>query len=152
MVADVLKGAVLQHLRRDPWKICALGLSIWVFALLAVSLNGLIGYSEFLIAYLTGQLFLLAAAAWTVRRQNAGIFRAAAASAKAALLPDAALLIVATIRLSRYCCSGPVMDRHSLDYWIVKNVLITVLVSLAFGMAGASLARAVYFLRPHARK
>jgi hypothetical protein len=142
LLADVLAGGVRQHLRRDaPWKLCALGLALWTSGLLLAALQGLLSRSVFLCGYAAGQLFLLAAGAWTVRRENSGIRRATAASAKAALIPAVACLLVTSVVMLRTWGTETEVLGHGAWYWIWKNAGVTGLASLLSGLAGASFAR-----------
>jgi hypothetical protein len=153
VIADVLASAARQHLRHDPWKICALGLALWTSVLLIISFEGFVDRAAFLWCYFVGQLFLFVAGAWTGLRENSGIWRATTASAKAALVPVAACLIVSSLCMLHYWGGPREIHGHNISYWIWKNVVVTILASLLFGLAGASFARLVNHFRrtAHAR-
>ena len=140
LIADVLASSARQHLRRDPWKICALGLALWTSALLVVGAEGLLTKPEFLCGWIAGQLLLFTAGAWTVLRENCGIRRSTVASLKTAAVPDAACILIAGLNMLRYWGASNPVYGHSAYYWIAKNAVITVLVSVVFGLSGASLA------------
>jgi hypothetical protein len=143
LVANVLASSARQHLRPDPWRICALGLALWTSGLILGVREGLVPASEFVYWYFAGQLFLFAAGGWTVLRENSGIWRATASSFKAALIPDVTCILIASVNMLRsWGLSSPVHG-HSVYYWISKNFVITFLVALLFGLTGASLARIV---------
>jgi hypothetical protein len=147
LIADVLTSAALQHFRDDPWKICALGLSLWTSGLLLVALQGFVDRVVFLWCYFAGQLFLFAAAAWTGLREHSGVWSAMTASAKAALVPVAVCIVVSSLSMLHYWGGSREMHGHNVSYWIWKNVVVTVLASVLFGLAGASFARLVNRLR-----
>jgi hypothetical protein len=151
LIADILASSARQHLRRDPWKSCSLCLALWTAGLLLVAGKGLVTYPEFLGGYIAGQLFLFAAGAWTVLRENSGIRGATAASVKAALVPDAVCILVSSVNILRYWGASTALYGHSVYYWISKNFVITVFVSVVFGLAGASLARLVSRFRRFAQ-
>lgn len=148
VVADVLVSAARQHLRRDaPWKICSLGLALWTTCLAIIALERFVTFGQFLCCYIVGQLFLSAAGAWTALRENSGVWRATAASAKAAMLPDAAFVAVYILSLVYRWDTLTAYRGHGPYYWISKTVLVTVFASLLFGLSGASLARMVIRFR-----
>ena len=72
---------------------------------------------------------------------------ATVASAKAALLPATASIVVSTINMLRYWGAPSEIRRHTVYYWILKNVVVTVVASLVSGFAGASFARLVLLFR-----
>jgi len=143
LIADVLASSARQHFRRHPWKIFALCLAFWTSALLVVGIEGVLTRPELLCGWIAGQLFLFAAGAWTVLHENCGIRRATIASLKAAVVPDAAGILVVSVNLLRYWGLLNPVYGHSGYYWISKNAVITVLVSVVFGLSGAALARLV---------
>jgi hypothetical protein len=153
VIADVLASAALQHLRHDPWKICALGLGLWTSSLLIMAFEGFVDRPVFLWCYFAGQLFLFAAGAWTGLREDSGIWRATTASAKAALVPVAACIVVSSLSMLHYWGGSREIQGHNVSYWVWKNVVVTILAALVFGLAGASFARlANHFRRTaHAR-
>ncbi len=143
LVANVLASSVRQNLHPDPWKICALGLAMWTSGLILGAREGLVPASDFVFWYVAGQLFLFAASGWTVLRKNSGIWMATASSFKAALVPDATCVLIASVNMLRYWGLSNPVHGHSVHYWILKNLVISFLVVLLFGLAGASLARIV---------
>jgi len=147
LIADVLASAALQHLRHDPWKICALGLALWTSSLLIMAFEGFVGRQVFLWCYFTGQLFLFAAGAWTGLRDDCGIGSAMTASAKTALVPVAACIVVSSLRMLHYWGGSHEIDGHDVTYWIWKNVVVTVVAALLFGVAGASFGRLINHFR-----
>ena len=147
LIADVLASGVGQHLRRDPWKICALGLTLWTSGLAIAALQGLVTYQTFLYFAITGQLWLFAAGAWTVLRKNSGMLSATVASAKAAVLPATASVVISTINMLRYRTASSDIRGHTVYYWITKNVAVTLVAPLMSGFAGASFARLVLLFR-----
>jgi len=147
LIADVLASGVGQHLRRDPWKICALDLTLWALGLWIVGLSGLITYQTFLYLAIAGQLWLFAAGAWTGVSKNTGILSATVASAKAAILPATAGIVIAAINMLRYWTATNEIRGHTVYYWISKNVMVVIVSSLVAGFAGASFARLVLLLR-----
>jgi hypothetical protein len=157
VVSDVLASAALQHFRRDPWKICTVGFGLWTSGLLIFALEGLVDRLAFSRCYFAGQLFLFAAGAWTGLREDSGIWRATTASAKAAVVPVAAYIVVSSVRMLyywlHYWSGGHQIQGQNISYWILKNVVVTILASLLFGLAGASFARLVKrFLRAAAAR
>jgi hypothetical protein len=151
LVADVAASAALQHLRNDPWKICALGLGVWTLSLLFLAFEGVVGRPAFLWCYFAGQLFLFAAGTWTVMRRNCGIRSATTASAKAAILPVVACIIVAGLSMLHYWGGSREIQGHNTAYWIWKNVAVSVLAAFVFSLAGASFGRLVNYFRRTAR-
>jgi hypothetical protein len=153
LVVDVLASAALQHLNQDPWKICALGLAVWTSGLLILASEGIIGRPAFLWCYFAGQLFLFAAGAWTGLRRDGGIWSAMAASAKAALVPVAGCIVVAGLSIVHSWGGSHEVHGHNVTYWIWKNVVITILTAVLFGLAGAAVGHLVNRFRRtvHAR-
>jgi hypothetical protein len=147
VIADVLASAALQHLRRDPWKICALGLALWTSALLIVSFGGSFDRVALLWSYFAGQLFVFAAGAWTGLREHCGIWRATSAAAKAAFAPSTAFVALSSLRMLHYWGGLREIYGHSLSYWVWKNIVLTLLPALLFGLAGAAFARLVNHFR-----
>lgn len=97
VVADVLAGALRQHLRRDdPWKICGAVLFLWASLRLLVR-SGSTDALPLVVFFLTG--------AWTVWRKHAGLLEAARAAVLVAILslvPDAlSLLLYGPIPVTR---------------------------------------------------
>jgi hypothetical protein len=144
VVADVLGGGARQHLFRDePWKICAAALALWNLTVLSLAA------ARFFIAtrptllwcYMAGFLVLFVAGAGTVLRKNSGIWRATAASAKAALVghsPDIVLFLG--------------MLRNGGGRWILRTSEFNLVFALAFGLTGAALARLFVNLRKQPRE
>jgi hypothetical protein len=151
LVADVLLSAALQHLRHDPWKTCALGLTGWTSSLLILASKGIVGRPIFLWCYFAGQLFLFAAGAWTGLRVDSGIWIATTAGVKAALVPVSVSIVVSSLSMLHYWGGSREISGHNVTYWIWKNVAVTLLAALLFGLGGASFGRLVNHLRRTAR-
>jgi hypothetical protein len=143
VIADVLLSAAIQHLRRDLWKICGLSLTLWTAGLMITASKGLMNRPALVMCYFAGQLFLFAAGAWTGLRESCGLCRAMAASAKAALLPAAAFIVVSSLKMLRSLEHYHVAYGHKFYFEIWKTAVVTILVSLLFGLAGALCARLV---------
>ncbi len=141
VIADVLFSATIQHLRRDPWKICGLSLTLWTGALMITASTGLVNRPALVVCYFAGQLCLFAAGAWTGLRESCGLSRAMAASAKAALLPVAVFIVVSSLKMLRDLEHYHVPYGHKFYFEIWKTAVVTVLVSSLFGFAGALCAR-----------
>jgi hypothetical protein len=92
VAADVLAGALRQHLRRDdPWKICGAGLFLWT---VAGDMMNVVSVNWFLLL-LPPALFLTGA--WTVMRDRSNTLSSARAAGNAAilcLLPDIAAVLM----------------------------------------------------------
>ena len=137
VVADVLVNALRQHFHRDaPWKICGVGLALWI---LMVRLVALFNHSRpFLLWYFSaGLLIVLAAGAWTVRRSKVGIPASTAASAKAAVIGQAGTAVLFLLALPRE--SAYLFQGHGIYYWFFYTLAINLSLSLVFGFAGAIL-------------
>jgi hypothetical protein len=134
-IADVLAGAARQHIRQDPWKICALGLSLWTSGLAIAAFEGLFYRQAFLWCYSAGQLFLFAAGAWTAFREGS-VLRGMAASVKAAI-PVMACIVAYGLAMLHY----QAIYGRSVYYLIWKSSVVTILISLIFGVAGAFAGR-----------
>ncbi len=147
VVSDVLASAALQHLRQDPWKVCAVGLAVWTSALLILAVEGLLSRPAFLWCYAAGQLFVFAAGAWTALGHDSRTWPATSASLKAAVLPIVALVVVCSFSMLHYWGSSRDIYGHGITYWIWKDIVVSVAGSLLFGSAGAWSARAVNHLR-----
>jgi len=144
VVADVAGNGARQHLLRDePWKICAAALALWnlTVLLLAAARFFITTRPTLLWCYSVGFLFLFVAGAWTVLRRKSGIWRATAASAKAALAghaPDIVLFLG--------------MLRNGGGRWILRTSEFNLVFALAFGFAGALLARFLVSFRKEPRE
>jgi len=147
LIADILAGAALQHFRHDLWKICALGLALWTSSLLIMAFEGFVDRPVLLWRYFAGQLLLFVAGAWTNLREHSGIWRATAASAKAALVPVAACIVVPSVSMLHYWAGSREIHGHNITYWIWKNFILTVLTAMLFGLAGASFGHFVERIR-----
>jgi hypothetical protein len=139
--ADVLVNALTQHVHRDaPWKICGAGLALWflMYRLVAVFNHS----RPFLLWYFSaGLLIVLAAGAWTVARSKARIPVATAASAKAAVIGQAGVVVLYLLVLpweTAYSFQG-----HGIYYWALKTLALNLALSLVFGFAGALLGRSI---------
>ncbi|HKE21728.1 MAG TPA: hypothetical protein VKB88_05010 [Bryobacteraceae bacterium] len=154
VIADVLASSVRQHLRRDPWKICALVFAFWTAVVLIALLQGLVTFNEFMRCYFAGQLFLVAAGAWTILRKNSGIWKATTAAVKAALLPLAMCTGVLCLSIHRialqdrflhyWAPSSREIHWHTI-YW--KGVALLILETLVFCLAGASIGHLIGHFR-----
>ena len=146
VIFNVLASAARQHLRRDPWKACAVGLTLWTSGLLIMAQEGIVARQEFLWCSVTGQLFLFAAGAWAVLRGNAGLWKAVVASSKAAVIPVSICILVSTVHilrsLSRYWNSS--VPSHIAYSLIARTIGVTVTAYILIGLAGVLLA---YILR-----
>ena len=95
----------------------------------------------FLLCYFSaGLLIVLAAGVWTVARK-ARILAAGAASAKAAVIGQAGVVVLYLLVLpweSAYSFRG-----HGIFYWALYTLAINLALSLVFGFAGALLGRSV---------
>lgn len=141
VIADILLSATIQHLRRDPWKICGLSLTFWTVGLMITASRGLMTGPALALCYFGGQLFLFAAGAWTGLRESCGIWRAMAASVKAALFPTASFIVVSSLAMLRDFQHYHVAYRQKIYFEVGKTAVVTILVSGLFGLAGASYAR-----------
>jgi len=149
VVTDVLVNALTQHFHRDaPWKICGAGLALWF---MTIRLVGLFSRDRtFMLWYFfAGLLIVAAAGAWTVARSKAGILRATAASAKAALIGQAGVVVLYLLTLPRE--SAYSFQGHGIYYYFLKTLAIDLAVSIPFGFAGALLGRFFTRLRQSPR-
>jgi hypothetical protein len=141
VAVDVLVNALRQHFHRDaPWKICGAGLALWFLMYRPVAV---FNHSRpFLLWYWSaGLLIVLACGAWTAARNKARILAAAAASAKAAVIGQAGVVVLYLLVLpweSAYSFRG-----HGIYYWFLYTLAIDLALSLVFGFAGALLGRSV---------
>jgi hypothetical protein len=128
LVADVVTSGARQHLRHDdPWKLCGAGLALWI--LMAGPL-----WDAFGVWYvLAGFMIVSAAAALTVVRRRTGVWKATAASAKAAIVGQYA---ITTLYLNDLIRWGSEYLRHRLFMW-GETVVFTMAISTVFGFAGA---------------
>ncbi len=147
VIVDILVSAAVQHLRQDPWKICAVGLSLWTAALLIIASKGFVNQPTVLWCYFIGQLFLFAAGAWTGLQENSGMWNATTASFKAAVVPAIESMAVNTFAVLRYWGHFTQGVPSSAYRWMWKQLAMLILFSFLFGIAGASVARLVQFLR-----
>ena len=141
VAADVLVNALTQHFHRDAlWEICGAGLALWflMYRLVAVfSHDRTLQLSYFS----AGLLIVLVAGAWTVARSKARILAAGAASAKAAVIGQAGVVVLYLLVLpweSAYSFRG-----HGIFYWALYTLAINLALSLVFGFAGALLGRSI---------
>jgi len=143
MVADVLGGAARQHFYRDePWRICGAGLGLWnLMLLLFVRAGFLSDRSSFLWCYAAGLLSLFEAGAWTVVRRRSGVWRATAASAKAALVGHFPIVMRYLFIFRPWGGSVTMYGRHSMYYWFSKTLAVSLLASAVLGLAGALLGK-----------
>jgi hypothetical protein len=141
IAADVLLNALKHHFHRDaPWKICGVGLALWflMYRLVAVFNHS----RPFLLWYWSaGLLIVLAAGAWTVARSKARILAAAVASAKAAAIGQAGMVVLYLLALSRE--SAYSFQGHGIYYWFLYTLAINLALSLMFGFGGALLGRSI---------
>jgi len=145
VAADVLVNALMQHFHRDaPWEICGVGLALWflMYRLVAVFNHS----RPFLLWYWSaGLLIVLAAGAWTVARSKARILAATAASARAAVIGQAGVVVLYLLALPRE--SAYSFQGHGIYYWFLFTLAIDLALSLVFGFAGALLGRSVAHFR-----
>jgi hypothetical protein len=137
-VVDLLGNGARQHLYRDePWKICGGALFLWNLTVLLFA--RFLTRPSFLWCSMAGFLFLFGAGAWTVLRKRSGIWRATAASAKAALVGHAAPDLLEYF----------LMFRRGGSHWIPKTFAINLLLAFASGFTGALLGQ--FFTRVRKR-
>ncbi len=147
LIIDILASAARQHFRQDPWKICAVGLSVWTAVLLIIAIKGLPTQRAVVWCYFIGQLFLFIAGAWTGLTEHSGIWRATAASLKAAVVPAIECMAVNTIAVTRYWGHFAQGVPLSAYRWMWAQMAMLILVSFLFGIGGASVAWLVQVLR-----
>jgi len=143
VVADVLGNGVRQHLFRDePWKICGAGLALWNLTVLLLAAGRFFTTRPtFMWCYMAGFLVLFVAGAWTVLQKKTGVWRATAASAKAALAGHSSDAVGFFFML-----------RNGGARWIPHSFEINLVLCLLFGFAGAALARLFGGLRKEPRE
>jgi hypothetical protein len=143
VVADVVRNGARQRLLRgEPWKICGAGLALWNLTVLLLAAGRFFTTRPtFLWCYMAGFLFLFVAGAWTVLRRKSGIWRATAASAKAALAGHAPDVVGFLFML-----------RNGGGRWIPRSFEINLVLCLLFGFASAVLAGFFAGLRKEPRE
>lgn len=147
VAADVLSNAARQRVRREePWKICGATLAVWYLTTRVAVLA--FHEKNFILWYWGGGLLIvLAAGAWTVGRNDAGIWQATLDSAKAAAIGQLGALALALRAVSMMGATP--YQGHTTFYWFAQTVALNLAVSVLLGLMGASAARGVRFIRSH---